>query len=194
MSRKGAGTSKQSNTKARQIRIIAGDWRGRKLPVPEAEGLRPTQDHIRETLFNWLAFDIAGAYVLDLFAGTGALGLEALSRGAAKVDFVDTNPKAVQQLRSNLSTLGSAAGQIHHQSALDYIKQAEDNSYDLIFLDPPFHKDWLKSLFAEKQLSRVLKPGGKVYIEYEKGAQFSAELQLIKEKSTGSLIFSLYES
>ena len=194
MSRKGAGTSKQSNTKARQIRIIAGDWRGRKLPVPEAEGLRPTQDHIRETLFNWLAFDIAGAYVLDLFAGTGALGLEALSRGAAKVDFVDTNPKAVQQLRSNLSTLGSVAGQIHHQSALDYIKQAEDNSYDLIFLDPPFHKDWLKSLFAEKQLSRVLKPGGKVYIEYEKGAQFSAELQLIKEKSTGSLIFSLYES
>lgn len=105
------------------IRIIAGDWRGRKLPVAEVDGLRPTGDRVRETLFNWLQLDIRDARCLDLFAGTGALGLEALSRGASEVVFTELDTKAQQQLQANLTTLQPHGGVLKRMAALDLLKQ-----------------------------------------------------------------------
>ena len=123
------------------IRIIGGEWRGRRLPVPNVTGLRPTLDRFRETLFNWLMFDVEGARCLDLFAGSGALGLEALSRGAAYVDFVDNSKAAITGINQHLASLNCTAARTHQQPAEAWLKaqSASDKlaPYDLIFLDPP---------------------------------------------------------
>src|SRR5690625_7049582 len=128
---------------AGKIRIISGRWRGRRLKVPGLPGLRPSGDRVRETLFNWLQWDIAGARCLDLFAGTGALGLEALSRGAAKVTFVERNRKLVAALRELAASWpggegmevvqGDVAGWLASQAGRNH-----DASFDLVFIDPPF--------------------------------------------------------
>ncbi len=119
MKKKPQKNNKRSNTNT--LRIIGGDWRSRKLSFVDAEGLRPTPDRIRETLFNWLQGYIHGANCLDLFAGSGILGLEALSRGATQVDFVEMNQAAAKQLESNLDLL-NANSNVYHQDALDYLQ------------------------------------------------------------------------
>ena len=135
---------KQTNN---QLRIIAGEWRGRKLTFPSSEGLRPTPDRVRETVFNWLAPSLPGANCLDLFAGSGALGLEALSRGAAHVDLVDNSSEVIQQLRQNLQLLKAQHGHVWMDNANNWLQTTAQhdipgtpNSYDIIFLDPPFRK------------------------------------------------------
>ncbi|TPW17985.1 MAG: methyltransferase, partial [Halothiobacillaceae bacterium] len=118
------------------LRIIGGTWRSRRLEFPTVEQLRPTPDRVRETLFNWLQHRIGGARCLDLFAGSGALGFEALSRGANEVVFVEIDPAAVQALRANAQRLQADNAQIIHEEALRYLAKPAD-PFDIIFLDPP---------------------------------------------------------
>jgi 16S rRNA (guanine966-N2)-methyltransferase len=149
-----------------QLRIIGGEWRGRKLRFPDVEGLRPTTDRVRETLFNWLQPVIHGARCLDLFAGSGALGLEALSRGAANVCFVDSDRRAVQSLKDNLALLQDQAGTVVQADALTYLK-AGPQPFDIVFLDPPFRKELLQPCLELLYSEGWLADNARLYIEVE---------------------------
>ena len=121
-----------------QVRIIGGRWKRTVLPVLDAEGLRPTPDRVRETLFNWLGQDLSGLACLDLFAGSGALGFEAASRGAAEVTLVEANPRVVRQLRDNQYRLDASQVRVVQGDAFTVAAQLPDGSFDRVFLDPPF--------------------------------------------------------
>ena len=154
-----------------QLRIIGGQWRGRKVPVPTAEGLRPTGDRIRETLFNWLAAEIADARCLDLFAGTGALGLEALSRGAAHCTFVEVASRPAAALESSVRALRAESRcEILRCTAEDALVRLRNNSHEdkfhIAFLDPPFEKDLLNPALAQLNESGILADDAAVYVEY----------------------------
>lgn len=148
---------------AGQVRIIAGQWRGRRLPVADAPGLRPSGDAVRETLFNWLAPRFPGTYCLDLFAGSGALGFEAASRGAARVDLVERDRQVARQLQRNADDLAAEAVQVHCAVASDWLSQS-GGCYDVAFLDPPFADEGLPGLLRQL-LDCHMNPGGEVYIE-----------------------------
>ncbi|HEY9148668.1 MAG TPA: 16S rRNA (guanine(966)-N(2))-methyltransferase RsmD [Gammaproteobacteria bacterium] len=188
MARGGRG----SNT----LRIIGGQWRGRKLRFADAEGLRPTTDRVRETLFNWLAPVIEGARCLDLFAGSGALGLEALSRGAAEVVFLDTNPKAVAALRENLSLLQTDNGRIERSDALKYLRGAP-RPFDIVFLDPPFRRDLLAPALDLLAGEGWLSPGARIYLELESELgepELPEGWQLLRSKKAGQVAYFLVQS
>ena len=147
------------------VRIIGGDWRRRVLKFPDSEGLRPTPDRVRETLFNWLGQDLDGLHCLDLFAGSGALGFEAASRGAARVVLVEQAPKVLAALRDNSAMLKHPAQlEIVRADALQYASSAR-GPFDLVFLDPPYQKGWLDKLVP--YLPQLLKPEGWLYAEAE---------------------------
>jgi 16S rRNA (guanine966-N2)-methyltransferase len=149
-----------------RLRIIAGEWRGRRIAVPKAAGLRPTPDRVRETLFNWLQGIIAGARCLDLFAGAGALGFEAASRGAARVVMVEAAPRVAAHLREQVQLLNAAERvHVHAGDALQYLARC-DEVFDLVFLDPPFHSDLLVRALTTLADGRCLRPGARVYMEY----------------------------
>ena len=131
-----------------QIRIIGGEWKRTPLPVLDLDGLRPTPDRVRETLFNWLGQDLAGQTCLDLFAGSGALGMEAASRGAAQVMMVERNVRAVKQLRANQERLGASTVQVIEADALRLAAGLRPESFDVVFLDPPFEGDLLVRALA----------------------------------------------
>lgn len=155
-----------------QLRIIGGQWRSRRLPILNAQGLRPTPDRVRETLFNWLQFEVQGKRCLDLFAGSGALGLEALSRGAQQVVLIEKNTRVAQQLKDNVQLLKTNDAQVHNLDAMQYLRQATE-PFDLIFLDPPFRKDFLPQvldLIAEREL---LKCDGWLYVEFEQDIEIA---------------------
>jgi 16S rRNA (guanine966-N2)-methyltransferase len=146
------------------IRIIGGTWRSRRLNVPVAEGLRPTPDRVRETLFNWLAPHLPGARCLDLFSGTGALCLEALSRGAGEVIMVEKAAPVADSLRANLELLRAENARVVCADATEYLARPHE-PFDIVFLDPPFRSDLIARcsvLLAER---RWLRGGGLVYIE-----------------------------
>ncbi len=165
MRRKNTTSKSQSNQKRNQLRIIGGDWRGRKLDFPDTQGLRPTPDRVRETLFNWLMPVIHGACCLDLFAGSGALGLEALSRGAAEVVLVDSQPQVISALQKNLDLLQTGQrAQLQQRDALAYLTQL-DKKFDLIFLDPPYHQGLLQPCIDKLHAQGTLKPSGYLYFE-----------------------------
>ena len=169
-----------------KIRIIAGQWRGRKLDVEDAEGLRPTPDRLRETLFNWLQMDIPHATCLDCFAGTGALGFEALSREAKQVVMIDSNPALIKQLENHASQLNSQQHDIILTDALNWLNHTEE-SFDIIFLDPPFHQGLLEkslNIIKDKQL---LKIDGKIYIESEKTFVLPEGWNVLKQKKAGQV-------
>jgi 16S rRNA (guanine966-N2)-methyltransferase len=178
-----------------QLRIIGGQWRGRKLAFAPAPGLRPTPDRVRETLFNWLAPFVHGARCADLFAGSGALGLEALSRGAAYCDFVDSSERALRRIESHLGMLDAReSGQCHAMSALQFLQRAE-SGYDIVFVDPPFDSDLLAPACALLAGRRLLNEGGLVYTESAAGD--SAPLvqpgwNLHREKRAGGVGFRLF--
>src|SRR5690242_17568414 len=130
-----------------EFRIIAGQWRRRKLHFPDVPGIRPSPDRVRETLFNWLRERVEGARCLDLFAGSGALGLEAMSRGAAQVVFVDQDRQAAQAIREHLALLDAAGGEVREAEAQAWLTQTPQ-PFDLVFLDPPFDADMLPSICA----------------------------------------------
>ena len=147
------------------VRIVGGEWRRRVLRFPDSEGLRPTPDRVRETLFNWLGQDLDGLTCLDLFAGSGALGFEAASRGADRVTLVEREPRVAAQLQDNAQLLQAAPRvEIVKGDGLQYLA-ATKKQFDVIFLDPPFKKGWLERIIP--LLPRVLKDGAALYIEAE---------------------------
>ena len=181
---------------AGQVRLIGGAWRGSKLPVPALPGLRPTSDRVRETLFNWLHGELAGARVLDLFAGTGALGFEAASRGAASVDLVESAPLAVDALRSAAARLGRDGSggkvQVHAQSAMAFLA-AQAGPWDLAFVDPPFAGGfWAEALAA---LAPRLAPRARVYVEspVDAAPALPAGWVLLRETATREVRAALYK-
>lgn len=178
------------------VRIIAGDFRGRKLPVRSADGLRPTSDRMRETLFNWLQFEVAGMRCLDAFAGTGALGLEALSRGASQVDFLELDAQNVQQLQRNLDTLKIQQANIYQTDTLQWLQQPAVQPYDLIFLDPPFHQALMQpALEAIFQQNWLKNHQAWLYLEQEKPLNWPSlpdTWQLYRDKTTSQVKMSLW--
>ncbi|QKT03270.1 16S rRNA (guanine(966)-N(2))-methyltransferase RsmD [Ectothiorhodospiraceae bacterium 2226] len=163
--------SSRSAARPGSLRIIAGRWRGRRLPIAEVEGLRPTPDRVRETLFNWLQPVVAGARCLDLYAGSGALGLEALSRGAGLVVMVDSEPRVVAQLRAHVAALGALEqAEVHLASAESYLAGGAAQPFDLVFLDPPFRRDLLVPTCACLEQGGWLAPGARIYLEAEADA------------------------
>jgi 16S rRNA (guanine966-N2)-methyltransferase len=152
-------------SQARVLRIIGGTWRGRKLRFPASHGLRPTPDRVRETLFNWLGGRVHGSRCLDLFAGSGALGLEALSRGAAHASFVERDVAAARELRARLAEWGAADARVEQADAVTFLTGAA-SAFDLVFLDPPFDSDLLPRSAALLEHGGWLKPGALIYVEY----------------------------
>ncbi len=142
--------------KSNSIRIIAGQWRGRKLPVLDSQGLRPTTDRVRETLFNWLMYELQGARCLDLYAGTGALGLESLSRGAKYVQFVELSASVASAIKQNLHSLKvpEEGAHVAINSANVFLNKPPTEPFDVIFLDPPFDKGLLPEV-----IQRLAEPG-----------------------------------
>jgi 16S rRNA (guanine966-N2)-methyltransferase len=188
-----ASSSKKKSQPGR-LRIVAGNWRSRLLEIANVEGLRPTSERIRETLFNWLSPHIAGARCLDLFAGTGALGLEALSRGAAEVVFVERSARAATTLAHNVQTLEATAAVVHRGDASDYLRDAGDSQFDIVFLDPPFAADMLGDLCRLLQESAVLAGGALVYIEEDRSTpevELPAGWKTLKSKQAGNVRYSL---
>ncbi len=149
------------------VRIIGGQWKRTPLTVPELEGLRPTPDRVRETLFNWLGQDLAGKQCLDLFAGTGALGFEAASRGAARVVSVDAHRAAAAAIRQTIAKLNARQIEFHQADALAMLTALEraGERFDLVFLDPPFRQDWLARVLP--RVIGLLAPDGAIYVESE---------------------------
>jgi 16S rRNA (guanine966-N2)-methyltransferase len=160
----GRGTNK-GKAGAGQVRIIAGDWRGRKLPVPALPGLRPTGDRVRETLFNWLQPYVPGARCVDLFAGSGALGFEAASRGAAHVDLVEIAPLAVSALVESQRLLGAEQVEVHRTNALEWLSSLAPDCLDIVFVDPPFDSGLAVQSLGKLQQTGCVAPGGFVYVE-----------------------------
>jgi len=155
-----------------QVRIIGGRWRGRKLRFPPVPGLRPSPDRIRETLFNWLAPELPGSSCLDLFAGSGALGIEALSRGASDVTLVERDARAVSALRQHAQALGAAGLQICQADVITFL-QRPAKAVDIVFLDPPFRSQWYEKICQTLTLENWLKPSASVYVEMPRGLQFT---------------------
>jgi 16S rRNA (guanine966-N2)-methyltransferase len=180
------------------VRIIGGGWRGRRVNFPDIPGLRPTPDRIRETLFNWLQHDVAGARCLDLFAGSGALGLEALSRGARELVFVEQAVAASRALSEQLARLGAGRkGQVVEMGAARYLRtpaQPPGSVFDIVFLDPPFGRGLLAEYVPMLDSGNWLKPGGLVYLENEKAEGAPAlppHWELLKSKSAGEVGYHL---
>lgn len=176
------------------VRIIGGEHRGRKLPFTDQNGdLRPTGDRMRETLFNWLQFHLPGARCLDLFAGSGALGLEALSRGAQTVDFVELNRGAAQTLRQQLDLLQAEGGHVHNCPAEVFLSQAIE-PYDVIFVDPPFANDLWQGALAGLQEAGCIGEDTLIYVESPRRTHIEAPAgwQLEKEKHAGQVCMRLF--
>jgi len=169
-----------------KVRIIAGKWRGRKLDVIDSPGLRPTPDRIRETLFNWLQQEIVGARCLDLFAGTGALAFEALSRGAAEVFMIESNPKIVETLKQHAGTLGGEGHTIQLADATSWLRQGV-KGFDIIFLDPPFREGYIEQCCEAISEESLLNPKGLVYIESEKSLALPVGWEIRKQTRAGNV-------
>lgn len=149
------------------LRIIGGQWRGRRFDFPIEPGLRPTLDRYRETLFNWLMYDIESARCLDVFAGSGALGLEALSRYAKEVVFLEKASSASRQITHILTTLGTTGGQVIQTDSLKWLAQQTSQPFDIVFLDPPFGAELLPETCALLDKNGWLKTGTLIYLESE---------------------------
>ena len=146
------------------IKIIGGHWRGTKLRVLLNDTIRPTPARVRETLFNWLQAYIAGSHCLDLFAGSGALGFESISRGAKFTSFVDIDPQVTEILHQQLIQLQSSDGEAICMDGLKYLENCE-KKFDIIYIDPPFSMFNLEDVLDNLKASKVVKPGGLVYVE-----------------------------
>ncbi|MBC7756882.1 MAG: 16S rRNA (guanine(966)-N(2))-methyltransferase RsmD [Bdellovibrio sp.] len=188
-------TKKFSTTN--QVRINAGVWRSRLLKFPNAEGLRPTPERVRITVFNWLGQDLTGKTCLDLFAGTGAFGFEALSRNAKQVTMVENSRPAYNALLQNQTQLYNQTSlkaencQILNQDALLFLSD-HTQKFDVIFCDPPYHKSWLDKLFPI--LNQHLNADGMLYVEVEFEIKSDENWQVIKQNKAGSVYYHLLKS
>jgi len=177
-----------------QLRVIGGQWRGRKLQFPERPGLRPTGDRIRETLFNWLGPHLHNAKCLDLFAGSGALGIEALSRGAAHCDFVDADREAITSVDHHLNTLNATeCSTVSCDIAAHYLRQTHD-TWDIVFVDPPFDARLGESTLTRLADSDRLAEASRVYFETSRSQPEPVPeglYDVLREKTTGDVCYRL---
>lgn len=188
---------KKTLSKMGAIRIIGGQWRGRKLPVLDSEGLRPTTDRNKETLFNWLMPYVHDSEGLDVFAGSGGLGFEALSRYAQSMTFIELDRDAAKLLEQNLQTLKIAEpqAQVVQGNSLQVLTQL-DKQFDLIFVDPPFNQGLAPKIIDLIDSKGLVKPKGLIYIESEtENANYKVpnNWQCIKDKSTKQVCCRLYQ-
>jgi 16S rRNA (guanine966-N2)-methyltransferase len=179
-----------------KLRIIGGEWRSRQIVFEDAPGLRPTPARVRETLFNWLQADIANSCCLDLFAGSGALGFEAASRGARQVLQVENNPKTCQMLRENTTVLRATQIAVLQMDVALFIQQCQE-TFDVIFLDPPFGQGLVEPICQQLQSAGLVATYGKIYLETERKLTLQGLpdnwLQL-KDKVAGEVRYSLYQN
>lgn len=179
-----------------QVRIIAGQWRSRRLPIHDLEGLRPTTDRVRETLFNWLSGDIAGSQVLDCFGGSGALALEALSRYAEFARIYELQTAAAKQLQQNLNTLKCEHAEVLNRDVISSLGQHADRQFDLVFVDPPFRKGLATQTIGLLDKNNWLNNLALIYVEVESelGAlDVPADWVQLKEKVAGQVCYRLYQ-
>ncbi|TRX58029.1 16S rRNA (guanine(966)-N(2))-methyltransferase RsmD [Thalassomonas sp. M1454] len=185
-----------SNNKAGSVRIIAGQYRGRKLPVIMAEGLRPTTDRVKETVFNWLMPYLYEAKCLDCFAGSGSLGFEALSRGASRVEFFELNKSASTQISNNIKLLKTDEASVTTGSCLQLLPQKTNAQYDLVFIDPPFRQGLVKATAQLLEQENTLAKDAVIYLEVEaelSQLELPSNWQLLKEKVAGQVAYRLYQ-
>jgi 16S rRNA (guanine966-N2)-methyltransferase len=174
------------------VRIIGGAWRRRVLRFPDTEGLRPTPDRVRETLFNWLGQELSGLSCLDLFAGSGALGFEAASRGAARVLMVERSAAVATALRANVRLLGAEGRvEIARADAVEFASSRDSGAprFDVLFLDPPYHQGWLARLAP--LLPRLMADEGAVYVEAETTQDACGQWRTVRSGRAGQVFFHL---
>jgi len=185
--------------KQNKVRIIGGQWGGRRIEFPSIEGLRPTTDPIRETLFNWLQGYLVNARCLDLYAGSGALGFEAASRGAQSVLMVERDTKIIKSLRDNKQLLAADTVQLMHRSALDYVKtkfKQDAAGFDVVFLDPPFKHGELVECCKYLEESGCLTDDAVIYLECERKLDLDflpANWHQHRYKTAGQVAYYLYQ-
>ena len=179
-------TKKTSTTN--QVRINAGVWRSRLLKFPDVDGLRPTPERVRITVFNWLGQDLTGKTCLDLFAGTGAFGFEALSRNAKSVTMVENSRQAYQSLLQNQSLLKAENCEILNLDAQQFLA-SNTQKFDVIFCDPPYNKAWLERLFPI--LNQIVSQDGMLYVEAEFEIKADATWQVVKQNKAGNVYYHL---
>ena len=175
------------------LRIIGGQWRGRRLRITGGVALRPTPNRVRETLFNWLASYLTGAACVDLFAGSGALGLEAASRGAARVVLVERSAATARKLVSQCRQWGAENVTVHCADALRWLAVSRDRA-DIVFLDPPFGSGLLEATWRTIRSGAIVEPGGFVYLEYPAGARPEVDddgFSLYRQGRAGQVEFCL---
>jgi 16S rRNA (guanine966-N2)-methyltransferase len=182
---------KPVKTNTNQVRINAGIWRSRLLKFPDTEGLRPTPERVRQTVFNWLGQDLTGKTCLDLFAGTGAFGFEALSRNAKSVTMIEFSRPAHQALIDNKVLLKAENVQIFNQDAMFFLKQ-NTQQFDVIFVDPPYQKGWLDKLLPI--IKEYLSVNGLVYVEAEYEILDSTVWKVLKQGKAGNVYYHLLKS
>ena len=183
-----------SATGKQQLRIIGGAWRGRKIHFPDNELLRPTPDRVRETLFNWLMPVLHGARCLDLFAGSGVLGLESLSRGASKAVFVDNHRQSIASLRDTCQLFGADSAELVCMDAAQYL-HTKPTPFDIVFLDPPYASALLAETARLLQENLWLARTAFIYVEHDQNFDskaLPAQWQLHRQKQAGQVCFSLY--
>ena len=177
------------------VRIIGGEWKRRVLRFPDAEGLRPTPDRVRETVFNWLGQDLTGLRCLDLFAGSGALGFEAASRGAARVVMVENSPKACAALETNAQALSAGERlQIVRADAVKFASSLRSSAerFDVVFLDPPYKQGWVDRLVP--CLPDILSANGALYVEAEHALERCGAWQTVRSGRAGQVFYHLMRS
>jgi len=174
-----------------RVRIIGGQWRSRVIRFPAAAELRPTPDRVRETLFNWLGQRLDGLACLDLFAGSGALGFEALSRGAARVVMVESDRGVVAALRESAKLLGAEGASIVAGEAMAYLERGAAERFDIVFLDPPFASDLAAKAMA--RLAPRLNAGARVYAESAGALKLPVPWKALREDRAGAVRYGLYE-
>lgn len=181
--------------KLNTVRINAGEWRSRIIRFPDATGLRPTPERVRQTVFNWLGQDLTGQICLDLFAGTGVMGFEALSRGALSATLVEKSTPAYKALLENKQLLKAENATLWHQDALDFLS-TNQQKFSLIFIDPPYQQNWLPKVLP--LLAKHLQIGGLLYVEAEytlaSSQDFTQSWQVLKQSKAGNVFYHLLKS
>jgi 16S rRNA (guanine966-N2)-methyltransferase len=180
--------ARSGERRAGRVRIVGGAWRSRRIRVPDRPGLRPTADRVRETLFNWLGQELSGLACLDLFAGSGALGFEAASRGAARVVLVEADRAALAALAESRTALGAAQVEIVAGDALAFLARSRER-FDVVFLDPPFRQNAVPDLLA--RLPPRLAPGARVYVEGAAPVEAGAPWRELKRARAGQVSYQL---
>ena len=179
-----------------QVRIIAGQWRSRRLPIQDLEGLRPTTDRVRETLFNWLANDLVNARVLDCFGGSGALALEALSRYASFAQIIELQRGAAMQLKENLQTLKCDKAEVLNADTFVVLQRGCEQGFDVVFIDPPFRKGLAEKTIQLLDTQGWLNDGALIYVEIESELPqlaIPSRWHALKEKNAGQVSYRLYQ-